>query len=107
MRKWMSKVLKRLERVDKHPAIPRNAFRFFQKCTPEEKYAATLFDIAVTYLTDGSQPGAVRAFAISTAANVCRQFPDLMEELKSTIDNISDGITPAMRHRIQKAVKLT
>lgn len=97
--KWLPKVLENMEQPDLHPAIYRNTFRFLEVITVPQKHAATVVDMAFKFIMNAAMPPAIRAFAMTTAMNVTRSYPDLKDELTVVIEQVMTEPSPAIRSR--------
>jgi hypothetical protein len=89
-----------------HPAIHRNILRMFEVTAIPEKYSAGLLDHCFRFIASESHPVAVRAFAITVASNITRNFPELNRELRLLLDELLvHPQPPAIRSRVKKALK--
>lgn len=102
VRKWLPKVLKNLRVKGQHPAMYRNTFRFLETIPIPEKSASQTFDLAIEFVLNAANPGAIRAFAMSTAWNVTKDFPDLERELRIVVEQVMKEDSPAIRSRGRK-----
>lgn len=99
-------LIKKLQQPGTHPAVPRNILRLFQEVEIPEKYHGTLVDVCINFITDIKHPIAVRAFAITVSAKICRQYPELKNELTMILDELKKyPQQPAIRVRIKSAFK--
>lgn len=97
--KWFPQIIAYLNKPGQHPAMYRNIFKFLQETDIPEKYSARILDLAFGYVLDASHAIAVRTFALSTAWNISKKFPDLQQELLSVIKQIAHEQVPALRAR--------
>jgi hypothetical protein len=103
---YIGRFIKKLGEPGLHPAIPRNILRVFQTMDIPEKYRGSLLDICIRYITSENIPVAIRAFAITTAANICKHYPELKNELLIILNELGSlPQTPALRVRIKFALK--
>lgn len=105
VRKWYPKIIAKLKKPGQHPAIYRNTFRFLEEIEIPEKYCAAVFDLAVQYIVNAEHPVAVRAFALTAAANVCRAYPELAGELRMLIEQLQEETSAAIRVRCKRILK--
>lgn len=99
-------LIKLLEDSSHHPAIHRNILRVFQEINVPDKYCARLIEICFKNIMSQMQPIAVRAFAITVAANICERFPELKNELFLILNEINQlPQNPAIKHRTRVALK--
>lgn len=103
---YYSKLIKKLNEQDVHPAIPRNILRLLQEVEIPSKYHGVLVDSCFKFITDMHQPVAIKAFAITVAAKICSLYPELGNELKMILDEMRKyPQQPAIRVRIKNALK--
>lgn len=102
VKKWLGKIIKNLNKPDQHPAMYRNTFRFLEEIEIPNKYAAQVLDLAYKFAYDSIPPPAVRAFAITTAWNIVKKYPDMKNELLQTIKYLQNHESPAIRSRCRK-----
>jgi hypothetical protein len=99
VRKWLSKILANLSRENQHPAMYRNTFRFLEEIDIPEKHAAEVLNAAYRYTLNAAHPVAIRAFAMTTAWNVVKKYPELAEELRIVTEQVMTEESPAIRSR--------
>lgn len=103
---YFPKLIQKLKSKNEHPAIPRNILRIFQEIEIPEKYHGVLVDLCFNFIMDHSHPVAVRAFAITVAANICVHYPELKNELMIILDELKKyPQQPAITSRIKSASK--
>ena len=75
-----------------HPAIRRNIYRVLQFVEIPDTYHAVIFDQCLKELQNPGQPAAIKVFAMTVAANIVKEQPELKEELLLSIeDNLPYG----------------
>lgn len=103
---YIGQLIKKLNAPGQHPAIPRNILRLFQEIEIPEKYQADLLDACFRIIQNPSLPVAIIAFAITTAAKLCRPFPELRNELLLVLNQLNSyPQTAAINVRVKKAIK--
>lgn len=103
---YYAKLIAKLGAPNEHPAIARNILRIFQETQVPKKYWGTLIDLCFKFIMDLSRPIAVRAFAITVAAGISKNFPELKNELTLVLkEHESLPHLPAIKHRIKLALK--
>lgn len=102
IKKWLGKIIKNLNKQDQHAAMYRNTFRFLEEIEIPDKYAAQVLDLAYKFANESIHPPAVRAFAITTAWNIVRKFPEMQNELLETIKFLQNHESPAIRARCRQ-----
>jgi hypothetical protein len=103
---YFGQLIKKLKEPGHHPAISRNILRMFQEIDIPEKYQAELIDECLRIIQNPSLPGAIVAFAITTAAKLCSPFPELRNELLLVLNQLNSyPQTAAIKVRVKKAIK--
>ena len=102
----IAKLISRLNEPNLHPSIPRNILRIFQSINIPEKYHGTLLDICFKFIMNAAQPAAIRAFSISAAVNICKNYDELKKELVLVLDELKKyPQRPAISSRLKHAFK--
>lgn len=103
---YIGKLVKKLQLPNQHPAVTRNILRIFQQMDLPDKHLGPLVDVCMAFITSELQPAAIRAFAITTAANICKTYPELKNELRLTLNELNSyPQLPAVKYRIKTALK--
>lgn len=103
---YFEKFVKKLETGGNHPAIARNILRVLQEIEIPEKYQGLLIDVSFKFIMNETETAAVRAFAITVAAKICKNYPELKNELLLILKELSVlPQLPSMTSRIKKALK--
>ncbi|MCF8253873.1 MAG: hypothetical protein K9I36_04970 [Bacteroidia bacterium] len=93
-----------------HAAVKRNVLRTFQVLDIPEDNMGILADKCFTYLHDIKEPIAVKAFAMTVLANMCKKEPDLKNELIPMIEDLipfgSSGIVNRSKKLLKELSKL-
>ncbi len=89
-----------------HDAIRRNILRSIQHYQLPEDLAGEAFQHCIDLMLNPRQAIALRAFSITTAATICKQFPELKNEVLESLNIITEGeYGPAIRVRVRDARK--
>lgn len=99
---YFNVLIKQLERDDSHPAVRRNVARLFQFVDVPKRYHGRLFHACYNLLDDPDQPVAVRVFSMTVAANLAKDSPELLAELKLVATKYPSLMTPGMGSRIRR-----
>ncbi len=100
------KLVKKLAEPDNHPAIARNILRICEEIEIPEKHHGVLIDLCFKSIMNLKEPIATRAFAITVAAKICKNYPDLKNELILILDEFKKyPQPPAIKVRIRNAFK--
>lgn len=102
----LGKLVAKLNEPGHHPAVTRNILRIFQDLDIPEKYHGSLVDTCFGLITSEAVAPAIRAFAITTAANICKPYPELRKELSLVLGDLARfPQPPAIKHRLKLALK--
>ncbi|GAA0890380.1 hypothetical protein GCM10009122_00580 [Fulvivirga kasyanovii] len=74
-------------RNDVHDAVKRNTLRILQDIELQENLQGDMTDIGFQLLTSAREPVAVKVFAMTVLANICKKEPDLKNELQIIIED--------------------
>ena len=74
-------------RNDVHDAVKRNSLRILQDIELPESLHGDMADIGFRLLTSREEPVAVKVFAMTVLANICKKEPDLKNELEIIIED--------------------
>lgn len=93
----------------KHDSVVRNVMRFFSELEVEqidEEDQGELLDLAFRLTESPLQAVAIRVFSMSVAANFCKFYPELKDELRGIIElSIAEGTTAGFRSRGNKILR--
>ena len=84
---------------DIHDGVRRSILRAFTEITLPPSAIGQAADLCFAYLADPKEPVAVRVFAMSVLWGVCKQEPDLIDELVLLIDTVTPTSTAALAAR--------
>ncbi len=96
---YFRRMIEQIERPDAHIAVRRNVARLLQFVEIPRRYRGRVFDACYDLVDDAGETVAVRAFALTVAANIANSDPDLLAELKLLADKHSPHMTIGFRTR--------
>ncbi len=99
---YWGKLAGQLESEDAHVAVRRNVARLLQFVEIPKRHQGRIFDACYNLLADISQPVAVRCFSTTVAANIAREDPELMKELRLAASAHPEKETAGMRARFKR-----
>ena len=102
--KHFAKLLKNLSRPNIHDAVKRNTVRLLQDVTIPKKFHGQVMDICFNYISSPTEPVAVKCFSLSVLHNMCKEYPEIKNEIKTIIDGEWQK-TPGLRSRAKKFLK--
>ncbi len=108
LRPWHAAMIEAAE-AGRHDAVRRNVMRYFSELPLAAVAAANqgpLLDLAFRLTESPLIAVAIRVFSMTVAANFCKLYPELKEELSGIIElTIAEGTTPGFRSRGQKILR--
>lgn len=103
---YINKIVDQLDKPDQHDAVKRNSLRIFQFMEIPERSQGKLYDTCMKFLLSMNESIAIKAFSITVLQNIATMYPDLQDELKMVLLDLSKHETsPAIVHRCKKAIK--
>ncbi len=97
-------LIKQLERDDAHVAVRRNVVRLLQFVEIPKRYAGRVFDVCYSLLDDPSETVAVRCFSLSVGANLAKDSPELLDELRLVATKYPQVATAGFRSRTRRVL---
>ena len=101
---YFSKLLKQVERDDVHIAVKRNVVRLLQFVEIPKRFGGRIFDACYRLLDDPSEPVAVRVFSMTVAANIAKDSPELLDELRLVATKYPHLMTPGFKARLRRVL---
>ncbi len=81
-------LIKFLKQQNQHTGAIRNVIGTLRDIDIPEKYCGEIFDICLRLAKNATLPHAPRVFAIYTATNICRKYPELKSEVQLIISEL-------------------
>jgi len=103
---FLPQIIKHLRQPDIHDAVKRNIVRILQNIEIPEEHYGELADICFTWLEDPSVAVAIRVFSMTVLWNICQNVPELMPELRATIEDWLDYGSAGFKNRGNKTLKM-
>lgn len=82
---YFEKLIDLLQKKDVHNAVKRNIVRLLQYVEIPEKHLGKVYSHCVDLIDDANEPVAVRAFALTVAAKIAKDEPELLNELRLVV----------------------
>jgi hypothetical protein len=98
-------LINQLHQKETHQAVTRNILRAFQYVIVPEKHQGKLLNRCFEFLTDSSQPIAVKAFSMTVIYNLSKEYPDIVPELKVSIENLLPNGSAGIKSRGNKILR--
>ena len=94
-----------LNQPNKHNAINRNILRAFQFTEIPEEYQGRILDVSFKLLNSSNEPIAVKAFSMSIIYNLSKKYPDIIPELRASIEALLPNGSAGIKNRGKKILK--
>ena len=101
---YYGKLFEQLEREDSHIAVKRNVVRLLQFVKIPKRYEGRVFDVCYNLLDDPTEPVAVRCFSMTVAANMAKDSPELLDELRLVATKYPQAVTAGFRSRARRVL---
>ena len=103
---FYARLIEFLKKDNIHTGAIRSIIRIFSMQDAPEKYQSFLLDKSYSYIANYKMPIAVRVFSISVIYKLSLKYPELLNELKSTLMSLDiSNESPGMRSRIKHTLK--
>ena len=103
---FLGQIIKHLRQPDIHDAVKRNIVRILQNVEIPEEYYGEVADVCFTWLADPNVAVAIRVFSMTVLWNICQKVPELMPELKATIEDWLEYSSTGFKSRGKKVLKM-
>jgi len=103
--KYYPSLIELLNKDEKPDAINRNILRALQFVTLPEEYEGKVLDITFRLLNSTLEPIAVKAFSMSVIYNLTKKYPDIIPELKASIEALLPNGSMGIKSRGSKILK--
>ncbi|MBI2730210.1 MAG: hypothetical protein HYX40_05575 [Sphingobacteriales bacterium] len=100
--KHFKRLIGNLKKPNLHTAVKRNSIRLLQDIVIPEKYEGDIMNICFNYIAEPTEAVAVKAFSIRVIENLSKKYPEILQELKTIIEDRWDYETPAFKSRAKK-----
>ena len=100
---YLHQMIKNLEHP-KHGAIIRNTVRTWQSMEIPEEHQGDIYEICFNYIIDPKIPIASRAFSMTVCANICKENPELKDELIIAIEDQLEMGSPGIVSRGRRII---
>ena len=94
-----------IERKDVHDAVIRNTMLVLEAIDIPEEYHGLVMNGCFNLIENPSTAPAIKAYSMTTVYNLSKYYPEILQELKTIIENNWDNETPAFKSRGKKILK--
>ncbi len=102
---YYKKLLDNLEKPGLHDSILRNTVRLLQYVKVPEKYHGQVMTICFNFIQSNETAVAIKAFSLTVLQNLSKEYPEILHELKTIVDERWEHETMAFRSRAKKVFK--
>lgn len=103
--KYYDIFINELHKPNNHDAVTRNILRALQYTKIPEKHQGIILNRCFEFLNDVNQPIAIKAFSMTVAYNLSKQYPDIKNELKISIESLIPHGSAGIKSRGNKILK--
>lgn len=105
IQKHFSRLLKNLHKPTLHTAVKRNTLRLLQNVSIPEKFHGEIMNTCFNYIISPTEKPAIKAFSLAVLQQMAKQYPDILPEIKTIIQDKWDNESAAFRSRARKILK--
>jgi len=98
-------LIKKLQEPGVHDSVKRNSMRLLEAIQIPEKFQGSIMDIAFNYIASPTEATAIKAFSITVLGNMAIQYPEIIPELKTIIEEQFEKEKPAFKSRAKRLFK--
>ena len=98
--------LDNLKKKGIHDAIKRNTIRILQGIHIPEAFQGEVMSLCFDYLTAPKEKPAIKSFSLTVLQNLSAQYPEILPELKTIIEDRWDIESKAFQSRAKKILRL-
>lgn len=102
---WLPKMVKKMQEQGVHVAVKRNVVRILQWMDIPRPLLGTVVTFCFNELHSVDSPIAVQAHAMIVLANAAKREPDIIHELKASIEQLQPHASPGLCVRIKNVLK--
>lgn len=102
---WLPKIVKRMDQKGIHPAVRRVGVSTLQHVDIPRALQGRVVNACFRYLSDPSEPIAIRVFSMTVIARIAELEPGLIPELRQTIEASLPYGTGAFRARARMVLE--
>jgi hypothetical protein len=99
---FIKDLVAQLQRKDVHDAVIRNSVRVLEMIEIPKKFHGEVMNACFQFIESPATPVAIKAFSLTTLHKLCKQYPEILPELKLIITERWDTETAAFKSRGKK-----
>lgn len=102
--KHLPGLLQNLHKQNLHNSVKRNTLRIFQHIAIPRKFHGDIMNTCFQYVSSSTEKPAIKAFSLGILQQLAKQYPDILPELKTIIQDRWDNETAAFKSRARKII---
>ena len=102
---YLKPLIENLSHSHLHDAVKRNTLRILQFVELALELQGLAFQNCMNLFISAEEPIAVKVFAMTVLSNICKQEPDLKNEVKIVIENQLPYASAGFKSRAKKVLK--
>lgn len=101
---YLSRLVKNLEKPGLHDAVKRNTLKVLEMLSIPKALQGQVADTCFKFLVS-QEPIAMKAYSMTILLNICKEEPDLKNELRLIVEDMIPLGSPGIRARGKKVLK--
>ena len=102
---YFKKLVNKLRKQNEHQAVLRNTLRLLQDVEIPARFHGQLMTTCFEFVQANEKAVAIKAFALTILQNFSRQYPEIIPEIKTIIEERWEHETAAFRSRAKNFLK--
>src|SRR3954468_9694382 len=102
---YLKKIVEKLSNPNEPAAVTRNIVRLLQDVDVPKKYHGKLMTACFNFLQSNETPVAIKAFSMTILHNLSSQYPEIIREVKTIIEERWPFESAAFRSRARNFLK--
>jgi len=103
---YFKQMINKVSEKNIHDAVKRNTVKIWSEIHIPEKYYGEIYKLCFTFLRSAEEPVAVKAHAMTVLEKISVKYPELKNELRTTIEDMMPFGKPAIIARGKKTLTL-
>lgn len=104
--KHFKELLENVKKKGVHNAIKRNTVRILQDISIPEDFQGDVMSLCFDYLMSPKEKPAIKAFSLTVLQNLSVQYPEILPEVRTIIEDRWDIESKAFQSRARKILRL-
>ncbi|HYE53453.1 MAG TPA: hypothetical protein VD996_01370 [Chitinophagaceae bacterium] len=99
---YLKRLIDNLGKPGMHDAVIRNTVRLLQYVTIPEKFHGQVMTTCFNFIQSNETAAAIKAFSLTILQNLAKQYPEILPEIRTIIEERWEHETAAFRSRARK-----